>query len=547
MPQKPWEVNYGNQPETIHTGISAEPRPTEGGEQGQVVLPNEGQITTTEGLEPWEKQYQPPAENKVQALDSDEPGALESFGEALGLGNLIHPVQALKEKAVQLQQHPVWTTLESLDPSGEIKTAHNLIENYRAHSDNPAGFAATAMEQTPVLGNMIRAGQQAPAPTPGESYMGRVMDVATNPGAMGTVLGTSLPLALSAVGGADIASPGRLQLLPLSIGSRLQRAGAGIINKTVGATAKDFSRGANPGAAYLAGGGRPAFTMGGLAKQAIGEPEATQYGGIVGRTGQKLGGLYKGATQSGMRFPAADVRAELEAPLSEYEASQEAPGATGISPLVGEYRSRMMPPVSGSTYELQGPSSTALVPAGSRLLSRPPMAEAGFQAEPTSYYTPSDVFGLKRSIASQARWNPNEPVGLNAVRQEQVGRLGGMLTEQIPEAAPLNKIYQGALRLGNRAAQRAKTGQMPLTQIARRGLEAVGGGGIGYATGHPLLGTLPMLADTIPARSTAGWGLYNAGSLVPGATRLAPLFGPAGIIGGVVDKKQPNEVSGKQY
>jgi hypothetical protein len=166
----------------------------------------------------------------------------------------------------------------------------------------------------------------------------------------------------------------------------------------------------------------------------------------------------------------------------------------------------------------------------------PPMSNSTVPGKP--YYTPNDVFSLKRSIAKQARWNSQEPIGLNDVRQEQVGRLGGMLTDVIPEAKPQNQIFQGSLRLANRAAQRADTGSAPLTQIGRRAFES-GIGGLGYMTGHPYAGMIPLLADTVPVKSTAGWGLYNAGRGL--GTELPPLFRPTAAVSGIYNKEPKKE------
>ena len=310
------------------------------------------------------------------------------------------------------------------------------------------------------------------------------------------------------MGAIDKYAPGRTPVA--SIGPRMQRAGGGILNKTVGATAKDLSRGANPGEAYLAGGGRPALTMGGLSRQAIGEPDSP-IGGIVGRTGKQLGNIYQSATENGVRFSPSEVRSELEKPLGEYEAGLEGPGGTGAGPTLDEYRSRL-----------------------------------GTEGRPEFLpYSPNELFNLKHSIAGQSRWNPLEPVGLNSVRQEQVGRLGGMLTDKVPGAAPLNKIYQGGLRFGNRALQRSLTGQSTVSQVARRGMEAALGAGLGYATGHPAAALIPLLADSVPVRSAAAWSLYHGGAASPTLMRLTPLVGPASALSRVNNKK-PEEEDNKQ-
>jgi hypothetical protein len=286
------------------------------------------------------------------------------------------------------------------------------------------------------------------------------------------------------------------------VGEAMQRGGEGVLNRTIGAVKSDFNHGANPARGYLKGGGGPALTMGGLADKAE---------TVASNAGAKLGDAYKSATQSGMRIPVAQVSDELEKPLSKYETEQEGPGATGASPLIGEYRARLQPQ----------PNPAAIGSGG---------------------YTPSGVFNLKRSIANQARWNQNEPIGLNDVRQEQVGRLGGMLADQLPEIKPQNDIYQGATKLANRAAYRSETGVSPLSQIARRGIEAGLGAGIGVATHNPLLGAVPMALDSVPVRTSLAAGLYHGGGALPSiAATGARLSGPAAAIGGIKNKKPDEE------
>jgi len=48
----------------------------------------------------------------------------------------------------------------------------------------------------------------------------------------------------------------------------MQAGGGGLIDRAAGSLAKDFKRGAEPGRAYLEGGGTPALTMRGLANKA---------------------------------------------------------------------------------------------------------------------------------------------------------------------------------------------------------------------------------------------------------------------------------------
>lgn len=350
-----------------------------------------------------------------------------------------------------------------------VQTARGLLHVMQAAQDDPTGV-------TEDLRPTIESFQSHPEET-AESSAGGLLGNAVLGEGVGAVGEAARPV-LARVGGA------------------MQRGGEGILNKTIGAREADFRNGANPARGYLAGGGKPSLTMGGLAANAE---------DIVDATGPKLGKAYSDATARGLKFPEADVSRHLNEPLEEFEASQDQPGGTGASPMIGDYRARLQPQPLPAAYD------------------------------------PEQVFGLKKSIAGHARWNAAEPVGLNDVRQEQVGRLGGMLSDAVPEVKPLNDIYQGGLRFANRAGQRADTGQAPLTQIGRRALETGLGARLGYATHHPLLSVLPLAADSVPVRSAVAGGLYSGGAMLPKLLpAIAPAVGPAAAIGGV-KKVQPRE------
>jgi hypothetical protein len=549
-----------------------------------------------------------------------QPGFFSSLADSFGVGPRSMAAMQQDES-----QHPIRSAIEKVVPGASMArglygmgkaSASELGQAYTAAKQkNPAGVASHLISSIPIAGPaMDEAYEQTDPSTPGESYMSRVGDTLSSPGAMGTLTGAATQIAPMLMGDATsrVTRPASD-----AITGGLKNAGAGIMNRTAGMLKADFKHGANGGEAYLAGGGKPAMTMGGLARNAE---------KVRSAAGAKLGNLYDTATASGTGFPIADVQSQLEGPLSAYEAEQEGPGATGASPLIDEYRSRMSRPPSGRTPSpvkgfLMPPREETplggtneflpqratndvtgeLIPAarlpqekitgmgtdlsptgaggrirgvigrqaeqlGSTAQTVPPRmmresyvtsgerAPQDFEREAvgpgglwmrrpdmsastppgTPYYTPRDVFGLKKSIADQARWNPAEPVGLNAVRQEQVGGLGGMLTDAIPEAKPLNKIYQGALRLGNRAAERANTGSAPLTQIGRRVFES-GIGGLGYMTGHPVAGMVPLLADTVPVKSAMAYGLYQGGRGL--GAEVPSLLRPLPAVAGINHKK----------
>ena len=385
---------------------------------------------------------------------------------------------------------------------------------------NPWRAAEHAVRAVPFVGKW--AGEEADKMAPYNGWTEGLGNTLTNPGAWGTSLGVASQVApmLMGEGTSRFTRP-----MPDTITGGMKRVGGAMLDSIVKPDKPYFSRGARPGAAYLEGGGAPALTTGGLASNAA---------KVVAKTGARLGSLYKGSTESGMRFPIDQVNQTLEEPLARFEAEQSGPGSTGTAqPTIDAYRENLAPQ----------PNPMAIGSDG---------------------YTPQGLFDLKRSIAGQAKWNPLEPTGLNEVRQDQVGGIGGMLTDQIPEAGPLNKIYQGALRFGNRAAERARTtSPFSTVSLTRRGLE-IGLGELGRRFGGTDAGYAPLAWDAInsvPVKSTAGWGLYNAGKLlgtdIP-FTPLGPLspeggwtgpvsgplkFDPTGLFGGigeqVADPKSP--------
>ena len=296
-----------------------------------------------------------------------------------------------------------------------------------------------------------------------------------------------------------IASGGLSDLIPRT-GDVMQSAGAKVMNRTVGATASDFKRGANPGRAYLEGGGTPAFTMGGLASKG---------GEVLERAGSKLRDLYDTASKpanwwdpvASPKISSADVTNALLKPISGLRNLLDGPGGIGAPPALDAYTEGLYP--------------------------------ALHDAEQSGGFTPRSLFDLKRSVAGNTRWNDPTMFDLNAARQEGVGGLGDLLTQAVPEARMQNKIYQGGLKFRDRTEQRAATGQTPLAQIGRRGLEGVGGAMIMGATHNPFLGLLPLVADSVPAKSAAAYALYQGGRGLSGLPGLRPLVGPGTVAGAI--------------
>jgi hypothetical protein len=117
---------------------------------------------------------------------------------------------------------------------------------------------------------------------------------------------------------------------------------------------------------------------------------------------------------------------------------------------------------------------------------------------------------------------------MNSVRQQGVGGVGKLLTDAVPEAAPLNRIYQGSGNLADRAASRADTGSPPFTSLVNRGLEGAAGLGLGYATHNPVLAAAPLLMDSIPVKTGTGYMLFHGGKLADAVPNLGSVGAAAG-------------------
>jgi hypothetical protein len=277
------------------------------------------------------------------------------------------------------------------------------------------------------------------------------------------------------------------ELLPAGVRAAsepMQRGGGGLVEHAAGALKSDFAHGAQPGEAYLEGGGTPALTMRGLANKA----EA-----VKSNAGQQLGTAYDNATASGVKIPSADVSDAVLTPTNRLRAIQNAPGGTGETPLLDAYESH---------------------------------AEPYLSSQPE--FTPREAFGLKRNIADNTRWNDPTMFDMNSVRQQGVGGIGKLLTDAVPETAPLNRIYQGAGNLAERAGTRADTGTPPFTSLVNRGLEGAAGLGLGYATHNPFLAAAPLLMDSVPVKTATGYLLYHGGR----AAGAAPNLGMPGAVAG---------------
>jgi hypothetical protein len=273
------------------------------------------------------------------------------------------------------------------------------------------------------------------------------------------------------------------------VGGKMQEAGTGVINRTVGSLQKDFQRGTNPGQGYFQAGLGPSISMESIANKAAAAKAAT---------GEQLGSLYEAATQSGTRIPVRDVSQAVSGPINRARSVITGPGGTGNVAPLEEF---------GASF-------------------RPPL-QAGMDA---GGMTPAEVFSMKRNVAENTTWNDPTQYNMNKVRQQTTGALGGLLTETLPETSPLNSQFQNLTALSRRAQLRAQTGSSPLTRLAAKVAYGTGGALLGSlhspaaATGTALVG---LAADSIPVRTTAASGLYYGGrGAVAMGKGLQGLFAP---------------------
>lgn len=152
---------------------------------------------------------------KPTSAQTEQPGFWENLGHTFGIG---------KEEAAAREQefkaHPLKYAAESLGgpayqlakgaASGFMRSTSELgqaVDELR--SGNPASAAVHAVTAVPIVGPALKKmSDEAPATTPGQSYLSRVTSAAT-PGNVGTGLGTAAQVAPMALGAVDAAIPGR--------------------------------------------------------------------------------------------------------------------------------------------------------------------------------------------------------------------------------------------------------------------------------------------------------------------------------------------------
>ena len=289
-----------------------------------------------------------------------------------------------------------------------------------------------------------------------------------------------MPDAIGEVGGAALkagvrVAPKAADLLS-GVGKTSESLSNRLNNETFGSYKKDFNRGANPGRGYNNANVGPSLTMSSAFNKV---DQATE------NAGKTIGQGIKNSTAQNTLVPFGKVYDALATPLKESLDAENAPGGMGNTDAFTRYAENFKP-----------------------LLQ---------QAHANGGLTPSEIFDLKKQIGAKAKWNNTTPEGILDIRQRQVGALGGLLTEAIPELAQHNQLYQDLVGLRDRLAWRAESGAMPLRARIAEGGKAVGSvmaglsGGVGEGAGTYL--ALQAL-DSTAARTTAATGLYKGGRML---------------------------------
>lgn len=405
-------------------------------------------------------QYAAPADSAPAEHVAPQPetGVLNGLGQ--GAGDIVGGITSLPHAL----RHPLDTIDQMSQQQSDL--GNRAVQDFKTgHYGN--GIWHGIDSAIPVLGPMDAALT--------DQYQG-----GDKSGAMARGVVNALPYALPHVMGEGVAEG-------------MKGAGGKLIDRTVGLRKGDLARGAQPGRAYLEGGGGPALSMRGIANQA---------GKIADRTGEELGDKYNKATGAGTTIPSSKVASVLDSPINKAMAIKEGPGGAGGTSAFQEYRSSFDPMLQKADL------------------------------------TPNEVWAAKKNVAANTRWNDPTQFDLNKVRQVNVGGLGGELSNAVPGTAKLNKIFQGSKNLATRAGERADTGQSPLSHIKMKALEGVAGAGLGAVTHNPLAMAIPFALDSIPARTSLAKGLFVGGKALPTAAPLTKSIGPLAGVGRSGRKKQ---------
>lgn len=481
--------------------------------------------------------------SKAQPIQQQAPPAKqaepEGFWHSLGAQFGLTP-EAADAAAKDFKDHPIISTLKaSLGPAGPLvkglydQGKLSIGEVAQAVKDasqgNGAGALVHGIQAVPIVGPaMNKAAQQAPVVQGDLSkpmqYLSDVGQVATNPGAMGTLTGAAInaaPIVAGAVEKVPIADAALSKVAaPVqagvdavgssarsavsATGQAAEDAGIGLMNKTVGTLKSDFKRGANPARGYFDTGNGPSLTMGSIADKA-----ATS----LDTVGKALGDAYKGATDKGVLIPFDTVAEKMAAPIQKAIDLETGPGGTGNLAAIKGYVDQFEPTFA--------------------------------KAQAAGGFTPSELFDIKRSIAQNTNWSDPTQFNLKSVRQQQAGALSGILSDAVPETTQLNQNYQDLTKLVDRAEERANTGSRPLTAHIYKAGGTVLGAAAGAMDGHAVLGAAAGAAlDSVPFKTTLASGLVKGGRALQSFAAPSEAASMEGVTAGDMPTDQTNGKNG---
>lgn len=262
-----------------------------------------------------------------------------------------------------------------------------------------------------------------------------------------------------------------------------QDTAGGLMDKTVGSLQNDFKRGAQPGKSYLQAGGTPAMTKASLASKGA---------SLKSAVGAKIGSTINDATKAGTKISPQDVGNAVANPVQAARDIVNGPGGSGNTASLDDFLRSYEPSFEDATRN------------------------GGF--------SPNDVFGMKKNTAANTSWSDPTQIGLKKVSQQVTGGLGGVLENNVPGLDELNAQYQGLNNFTRRAQLRSLTGSSPLTGLYRKALFGGLGSLLGVASHDPAMAAggvlLGSAADSVPFKSTAAYGLYNAPAMGKGLTGI---------------------------
>lgn len=434
-----------------------------------------------------QKELGPPA--KPSAASRFASSAADSSGLSMAGHAIAHPIEMVSNVAEALNPN---TSTENFDKNpivqGTRGAVGNTVDNARqawkdARSGNTAGAITHGISAIPIVGPTID--KEEDQYSKGD-YAG---ELGTLAGAVGGML------APEAVKGVAPVAADYLRTKATGLPAAADDAATGIINKTIGARAADFKRGANPGRGYVQSRLGASRSMESIADKA---------GEELDSVGQQLRDAHQQATAAGKKIPVDKVRKEVDSIIDGAKNSVQGPGVLSDPDVYDDLR---------STFE---PSFQS--------------------ADKNGGFTPTELWDIKKNIADNLNWGDQSKLNLTRTQQRLTGSIGEILKDEIPEVRGLSQRYQDLVKLSDRAEGRALTHSEPLSGMASKAALATAGAlagdatKIGSAAGAVAGGTLKSVPlSTARAAWTSAAGMA-ATPAINATEKLATSVAPATAI-----------------